>query len=91
MLASSQVCVRERLRAPFNYRNGILLVPLTATRHGSAADDNNECDKYRGQTFAHARIVVRAELSAQTKTEEKYITGRHRKPLEKNVNKIMRW
>ncbi len=32
--------------------------------------------KHRGQTFAHARVVVGAELSASTITEEKYISGR---------------
>ena len=39
--------------------------------------------QHRGQTFAHARVVVRAELSARTKTEEKYISGRLHKALEK--------
>ncbi len=46
--------------------------------------------KHRGQTFARARVVVRAEVSARTKTEEKYTTGRLRKALEKRVNKITR-
>ncbi len=46
-------------------------------------------NKHRGQTFAHARVVVRAELSARTKTEEKYISGRFHEALEKRVNKIM--
>ena len=48
--------------------------------------ENEHC----GQTFAHARVVVRAELSARTKTEEKYTSGRLHKALEKKVNKIMR-
>ncbi len=43
--------------------------------------------QHRGQTFAHVRVVVRAELSARTKTEEKYISGRLHKALEKRVNK----
>ena len=47
-------------------------------------------NKHRGQTLAHARVVVRAELSARTKTEEKYISGRLHKALEKRVNKITR-
>ena len=47
--------------------------------------------QHRGQTFAHARIVVRAELSARTKTEKKYISERLHKALEKRVNKITRW
>ncbi len=46
--------------------------------------------EHRGQTFAHARVVVRAELSARTKTVEKYISGCLYKALEKKVNKIMR-
>ena len=46
--------------------------------------------QHRVQTFAHARIVVRAELSARTKTEEKYISERLHKALEKRVNKITR-
>ncbi len=46
--------------------------------------------EHRGQTFAHARVIVRAELSARAKTEEKYISGRLHKALEKRVNKIMR-
>ncbi len=47
-------------------------------------------DQHRGQTFEHARVVVQAELSARTKTEEKYISERLHKALEKRVNKIMR-
>ena len=47
-------------------------------------------DQHRGQTFAHARVFVRAELSARTKTEEKYTSERLHKALEKRVNKIMR-
>ncbi len=47
-------------------------------------------NEYPGQTFAHARVVVRAELSARTKTEEKYISERLHKALEKRVNKITR-
>ena len=52
-----------------------------------------------GQMFAHARLVVRAELqrlrkslslSAFIKTEEKFISERLHKALEKRVNKIMR-
>ena len=46
--------------------------------------------EHRGQTFAHARVVGRAELSARTKTEEKYISGRLHKAPEKRVNTIMR-
>ncbi len=46
--------------------------------------------QHRGQTFAHVRVVVRAELSARTKTEEKYISGRLHKAVEKRVNKITR-
>ena len=46
--------------------------------------------QHRGQTFAHAQVVVRAELSARTKTEEKYISERLDKALEKRVNKITR-
>ena len=46
--------------------------------------------EHRGQTFAHARDVVRAGHSARTKTEEKYISGRLHKALEKRVNKITR-
>ncbi len=46
--------------------------------------------QHRGQTFAHARVVVRAELSARTKTEEKYISDRLHEALEKRGNKIMR-
>ncbi len=45
---------------------------------------------HRGQTFAHARVVVRVELSARTKTEEKYTSERLHKALEKRVNKITR-
>ena len=45
--------------------------------------------KHRGQTFAHARVVG-AELSAPTKTEEKYISGRLHKAPEKRINKITR-
>ncbi len=45
-------------------------------------------NQHRGQTFA--RVVVRAELSARTKTEEKYISERLHKALEKRVNKITR-
>ncbi len=37
----------------------------------------------RGQTFTHVRVVVRAEFTARTKTEEKYISGRLHKALEK--------
>ncbi len=44
--------------------------------------------QHRGQTIAHARVVVRAELSARTKTEEKYTSERLHKALEKRVNKI---
>ncbi len=44
----------------------------------------------RGQTFAHAPVVVRADVSARTKTEEKYISERLHKALDKRVNKIMR-
>ncbi len=40
MLASSKVCVRESLRASFNWSNGKLLVLLTPARHGSAVDHN---------------------------------------------------
>ncbi len=47
-------------------------------------------NQHRSQTFAHARVVVRAELSAHTKTEEKYISGGLHKALAKRVNKIMR-
>ena len=43
---------------------------------------------HRGQTFAHARVVVRAEVSARTKTEKKYTSGRLHKALEKRINKI---
>ncbi len=39
---------------------------------------------------AHARVFVRAELSARTKAEEKYTSERLHKALEKRVNKIMR-
>ena len=46
--------------------------------------------QHRGQTFAHARVVVRAELSTRTKTEEKYTSERLHKALEKRVNKITR-
>ncbi len=46
--------------------------------------------EHRGQTFAHARVFVRAELSARTKAEEKYTSERLHKALEKRVNKIMR-
>ena len=49
--------------------------------------------QHRGQTFAHARVVVRAELSVRTKTEEKYtseVSERLHKALEKRVNKITR-
>ncbi len=46
--------------------------------------------QHRGQTFAHARVVVRAELSARTKAEEKYTSECLHKALEKRVNKIMR-
>ena len=46
--------------------------------------------EHRGQTFAHARVFVRAEHSARTKTEEKYTSERLHKALEKRVNKIMR-
>ena len=35
-------------------------------------------------------LCVRAELSARTKTEEKYISERLHKALEKRVNKITR-
>ncbi len=45
--------------------------------------------QHRRQTFAHARVFVRAELSARTKTEEKYISERLHKALEKRVNKII--
>ncbi len=45
--------------------------------------------QHRGQTFARARVFVRAELSARTKTEEKYTSERLHKALEKRVNKIM--
>ena len=47
-------------------------------------------NQYRGQTFAHARVVLRAELSARTKTEDKYTSGGLHNALEKRVNKIMR-
>ena len=47
-------------------------------------------EPHRGQTFAHARVVVRAELSARTKTEEKYTSERLHKALEKRANKITR-
>ena len=53
-------------------------------------NDRRFVDQTRGQTFAHARVVVRAELTARTKTEEKYISGRLHKALEKRVNKITR-
>ena len=46
--------------------------------------------QHRGQTFAHARVVVRAEPLARTKTEEKYTSERLHKALEKRVNKITR-
>ena len=49
--------------------------------------------QHRGQTFAHARVVRAehgAELSARTKTEEKYTSGRLHEALEKRVNKITR-
>ena len=46
--------------------------------------------EHRGQTFAHARVVVRAEPLARTKTEEKYTSERLHKALEKRVNKITR-
>ena len=46
--------------------------------------------QHRGQTFAHARVFVRAELSARTKTEEKYTSERLHEALEKRVNKITR-
>ena len=39
--------------------------------------------------FAHAQVVVRAELSARTKTEEKYTSERLQNALEKRVNKII--
>ena len=39
--------------------------------------------QYRGQTFAHARVVARAEVSARTKTEDKYTSGRLHEALEK--------
>ncbi len=44
--------------------------------------------QHRGQTFAHARVVRAehgAELSARTKTEEKYTSGRLHEALEKRV------
>ena len=31
--------------------------------------------QHHGQTFARARVLVRAEVSARTKTEEKYISA----------------
>ncbi len=46
--------------------------------------------QHRGQTFAHAWVFVRAELLARSKTEEKYISERFHKALEKRVNKITR-
>ncbi len=39
--------------------------------------------------FAHVQVVVRAELSARTKTEEKYTSERLQNALEKRVNKII--
>ncbi len=69
---------------------------VSASLYKEYETDHNEKDggctfyQHRGQTFAHARVVVRAELSARTKTEEKYISGRLHKALEKRVNKITR-
>ena len=51
---------------------------------------NEYTEQHRGQTFAHARVVVRAELSARIKTEEKYTSERLHKAVEKRVNKITR-
>ena len=42
--------------------------------------------KHRGQTFARARVAVRAELSARTKSEEKCTTGHLHETLEKRVH-----
>ncbi len=76
--------------------------PLKCLRHSSVKTMNRNamwetCGKkftciykHRGQTFAHARVFVRAELSARTKTEEKYISECLHKALEKRVNKITR-
>ena len=47
--------------------------------------------QHRGQTFAHARIVFRAELSTRTKTEERYISqGVNTRKLSFNTRKINR-
>ncbi len=53
------------------------------TVHCDTIEVKNRLKEHRGQTFARARVVVRAELSARTKTEEKYITGRLHKPSRK--------
>ena len=45
-------------------------------------DALSSLSKHRGPTFAHARVFVRAE--------EKYISERLHKALEKRVNKITR-
>ena len=40
--------------------------------------------QHRGQTFARARVLVRAEVLARTKTEEKYTSGRLHDAVGKN-------
>ena len=69
----------------------VMLSQMSNLKHNTGRTRNRYWWQHHGQTFAHVQVVVRAELSACAKTEEKYISGCLHKTLEKKGKQNYEW